>query len=142
MTDRVRAALLTPASELLFIRRTRPGTDPYHVFIGGGIEPEDTDDRAALTREIREEIAGHGVTVQRLLHTDRTTDGTGEERFYLATLTGWDFDARRPGEFTHTDRGTYELTAVPATPTALSGINLMPPAAAHALITALKDRPA
>ncbi|MFD8144045.1 hypothetical protein [Streptomyces sp. NPDC059708] len=41
-----------------------------------------------------------------------------------------------------TDRGTYELIAVPATPAALSGINLMPPAAAHALITALTARPA
>lgn len=140
MTDRVRAALLTPDAELLFIRRTRPDTDPYHVFIGGGIEPEDTDDHAALTREVREEIAGHGVTVHQLLHTCPTTDGTGEERFYLATITGWDFNARRPGEFTRSDRGTYELTTIPATPTTLNGINLMPPAAAHALITALTAR--
>jgi 8-oxo-dGTP pyrophosphatase MutT (NUDIX family) len=47
MTDRVRALLITPAGELLTIRRTRPGEDPYWVLPGGGIDAgEDPGDRA------------------------------------------------------------------------------------------------
>jgi ADP-ribose pyrophosphatase YjhB (NUDIX family) len=54
MTDRVRALLITPAGELLTIRRIRPGKDPYWVLPGGGIDAGE-DLETALALELHEE---------------------------------------------------------------------------------------
>ncbi|WP_324605090.1 NUDIX domain-containing protein [Streptomyces sp. NRRL S-87] len=136
MTDRVRGVLVTPEGRLLFIRRTRPGVDPYLVFVGGGVEDTDPGPRAALLREIHEEIAGHGVRIHGLLHTEPTREG-GRHDFYVCTVAGWDWDARSGAEFARTDRGTYELVEVPLVPEALDGVELLPPGAAGALRTAI-----
>jgi 8-oxo-dGTP pyrophosphatase MutT (NUDIX family) len=34
-------AILLDGPDLLLIKRTRPGEEPYWVTIGGGVEPED-----------------------------------------------------------------------------------------------------
>jgi ADP-ribose pyrophosphatase YjhB (NUDIX family) len=57
MTDRVRALLITPASDLLTIRRVRLGQDPYWVLPGSGVDAGE-DLETALVRELHEEIAG------------------------------------------------------------------------------------
>jgi ADP-ribose pyrophosphatase YjhB (NUDIX family) len=49
VTTRVRALLITQDGDLLTIRRTRPGQEPYWVLPGGGVE-DGEDLEAALAR--------------------------------------------------------------------------------------------
>jgi ADP-ribose pyrophosphatase YjhB (NUDIX family) len=65
MNDRVRAVLVTPDSQLLTIRRVRPGQEPYSVLPGGGVETGD-DLNTAVVRELREEFAAT-ADIHRLL---------------------------------------------------------------------------
>ncbi|MFI7006426.1 NUDIX domain-containing protein [Streptomyces sp. NPDC050145] len=134
--NRVRAILVTTDRALLLIKRTRPGRTPYWVFPGGGVEPDDPDDRDALRRELREEMAAD-VDIIRLFHT---AEEHGERQgFYLCHARRWDFSQRTGPEFDAPGRGGYELEEVPLTTEALAGLDLMPPAAAEALRRAVDD---
>jgi len=122
--QRVRAVLVTPTGSLLLMRRTRPGTDPYCVVVGGGVEPTDTSFEDALRREVREEVGGE-TEVLRLLHT---VESDGErQHFYLARIDAWNFADRTGPEFAQAGRGEYELQEIDPTAQALAEINLMPP---------------
>jgi ADP-ribose pyrophosphatase YjhB (NUDIX family) len=133
MTDRVRAALITPDGELLTIRRIRPGEEPYCVLPGGGVEPgEDLD--TALARELREEIAATADIHSLLLILQQDT---GRQYIYLARPRTWSASpADRSGpEFHDPTRGSYHLQAVQLTPQALTTANLKPDPLARFLIT-------
>ncbi|MCX4986628.1 NUDIX domain-containing protein [Streptomyces sp. NBC_00572] len=74
MKQRVRAILITPQDTTLVMKRVRPGSDPYWVIVGGGVEETDATREDALLREVREEIAGDAEII-RLLHETENTKG-------------------------------------------------------------------
>ena len=87
------------------IERVRDGRT-YYVFPGGGAEPGETPERAAV-REALEEL-GVEVRLEALLAVVRF--GEREQFFYAAGITGGEFGAGRGEEFTaerQAGRGTY-----------------------------------
>ncbi|MFI7087591.1 NUDIX domain-containing protein [Streptomyces anulatus] len=135
MKERVRAILITPAGTTLLMKRVRPGTDPYWVVVGGGVEESDTSHEDALLREIREEIAGEADVV-RSFHQLENPSGE-KEQFYLARIAKWNFADRTGPEFERNDRGEYILEEVPLTAEAIAELNLMPPEISPALQDAI-----
>ncbi|MFD8630688.1 NUDIX domain-containing protein [Streptomyces sp. NPDC059533] len=134
MIERVRAVLITADDTMLVIRRTKPGIPVYWVLPGGGVEASDESLKAALHREIHEEIAGKADIVG-LLHTMESD----EERqlFYLARIATWSFEDRTGPEFSAEGRGEYALEEVPLTVEGLDGIDLKPEEITHVLRDAI-----
>ena len=123
MIECVRAVLVTPAGQVLLIRRTWPGGTPYWVLPGGHVEAGDRSLRAALIREIREEV-GAEPQITGLLQV--LTDEHLREYFYLARIQSWSEADRTGPEFDDPDRGEYRLEEVPLIPAALDAISLQP----------------
>lgn len=123
MIECVRAVLITPDEQLLLIRRTWPGATPYWVLPGGHVEADDPSLRAALIREVREEV-GAEPQITGLLQVL-----AGEHRreyMYLARIHSWSEADRTGPEFDDPDRGEYRLEEVPLTVSALDAIRLEP----------------
>ncbi len=135
MTDRVRALLITPDSELLTIRRIRPGQEPYSVLPGGGVEVGENLE-TALARELREEIAATADIHSLLLILENRAD---RQYFYLARPRSWSADpADRDGpEFSDPSRGSYELQPIQLTAGAAAAVNLKPDLLTQFLISHL-----
>ena len=110
MIERVRAVLVTPAAQLLLIKRIRPGATPYWVLPGGHVEAYDPSLRAALIREVREEV-GTEPQITGLLQV--LADDHCREYFYLARIDSWSEADRTGPEFDDPDRGEYRLEEVP-----------------------------
>ncbi|MET8701815.1 NUDIX domain-containing protein [Kitasatospora sp. NPDC004723] len=123
MQHRVRAVLVTPNDTMLLIKRIRPGIAPYWVIVGGKVEPTDVSPEDALSREVREEVAGEARIVG-LLHSIETDDE--RQDFYLATIEKWDFENRSGPEFSQEGRGEYLLEEIPLTTEALNAVDLLP----------------
>jgi 8-oxo-dGTP pyrophosphatase MutT (NUDIX family) len=136
MTDRVRALLITPAGELLTIRRTRPGEDPYWVLPGGGIDAGE-DLEIALARELHEEIAAT-ADIHSLLHILEL--GGERQYFYLARARAWSASPgdRSGPEFADAARGEYHLQTIPLTPEALATIDLKPDPVSELVLSCLR----
>ena len=137
MTTRVRALLITGDGDLLTIRRTRPGQEPYSVLPGGGVE-DGEDLEAALARELHEELAAT-ADIHGLIHI---LDASGDRQYvYLAHVDSWSASpADRSGpEFTDPARGDYYPQPVPLTSEALAGIDLKPDGLAQFLLRHLRD---
>jgi len=137
MTDRVRTVLITPANQMLAIRRQRPNTAVYRVLPGGHVEPADTSLETALLREIREELAG-AATIHSLLRVLDEPSGC-RQYIYLARIDTWSFPDRTGSEFTDPGNGTYTLDAVPFTAEQLAVLNLKPDRIAQFLIEELRN---
>jgi ADP-ribose pyrophosphatase YjhB (NUDIX family) len=137
MTTRVRALLITQNGDLLTIRRTRPGQEPYWVLPGGGVEDGENLENA-LARELREELAAT-ADIQGLVYV--LDHGGYRQYFYLARAQSWSASAadRSGPEFTDPARGDYQPQPVPLTPEALAGIALKPDALAQFLLSHLRD---
>ncbi|RBM17302.1 NUDIX domain-containing protein [Streptomyces sp. PT12] len=134
MTDIIKRsarAILLDGEELVLIKRTRPGRDPYWVTVGGGVEDDDVSVEDALRREVFEELGG---TVGRaeLVHlvTDRLEGGLGVQHVFAARLESMDLTARTGTEFSKPERGSYAVVRIPFTAEAIRSIELMPPALA------------
>jgi ADP-ribose pyrophosphatase YjhB (NUDIX family) len=125
--ERVRAVLVTDDSQLLVIKRTRPGTPVYWVLPGGHVEPYDADLESALHRELREELAGE-AEISALIQVVDAEDGSGRQYIYLARIRAWRFEERTGPEFADHDpaRGSYEFEKVPLTGAVLAGTDLKP----------------
>lgn len=93
MGDRSRV-VIAQDGKLALIKRIRNGTT-YYVFPGGGIEPGETAEVAAM-REAHEEL-GVNVRLGRLVATDRFNDVT--VYFYAAEITGGEFGTGCGPEF-------------------------------------------
>lgn len=121
-------AILLDGDELVLIKRTKPGRDPYWVTVGGGVEADDKSIEAALHREVFEELGG---TLERaeLVHliTDSLDGGIGIQHIFAARLVSMDLTERTGTEFGKPERGAYEVVRVPFTPAAVGELNLMPP---------------
>jgi 8-oxo-dGTP pyrophosphatase MutT (NUDIX family) len=100
------------------------------VLPGGGVEPGDESQEAALHREIHEEIAGKADIVG-LLHT---VDSDNERQlFHLARIATWSFEDRTGPEFSAEGRGEYALEEIWLTVEGLDGIDLKPEEVARLL---------
>ena len=111
MSVRARVILIDQG-RLALIRRVR-GRRTYHVFPGGGVEPGETPEQAAV-REAAEEL-GVDVAIGPLVAKVRRESGS-VHHFYLATLLGGTFGTSTGPEWSDTParakRGTYEAVWV------------------------------
>jgi 8-oxo-dGTP pyrophosphatase MutT (NUDIX family) len=127
MTERVRAVATTHDGRLVTIKRIKPGTEPYWVLPGGGIEPGDATPEAALTRELAEELGATADIAAHIITIDRERCGAVDrEHFYLVRLHSYDLSQRYGPEFTDPSRGEYLLDLIPLTTTDLAAITLLP----------------
>lgn len=134
MTERVRALLVTPANELLTIRRDRPGISAYWVLPGGHLEPDDPDLESGLNREIFEELGGEAEIVSLAMILDSNDD---RQYIYVARIDSWSEHDRTGPEFSEPGRGTYTLEPIPLKPNAWAELNLKPEAVAELIRSAL-----
>lgn len=120
-------AILLDDDELVLIKRTRPGREPYWVTVGGGVEEEDKSIEAALHREVFEELGGKldGAELVHLI-TDDLENGIGVQHIFAARLASMDLSVRTGTEFSKPERGGYEIVRIPFTAEAVSGLDLMP----------------
>ncbi|MFE0739348.1 NUDIX domain-containing protein, partial [Streptomyces sp. NPDC058855] len=56
VVKRTARAVLLDGADLILIKRTKPGMDPYWLTPGGGVEPTDPTVVDALHREVYEEL--------------------------------------------------------------------------------------
>jgi 8-oxo-dGTP pyrophosphatase MutT (NUDIX family) len=146
MTERVRAVATTRDGELVTIKRIKPGSEPYWVLPGGGIDPGDATPEAALARELAEELGATADIGARIATIARQRPGAVDrEHFYLAHLHDYDLSQRHGPEFTDPGRGQYLLDLVPLTPAGLASITLLPTSIADLIAASVRagdtDRP-
>ncbi|MCP2097675.1 8-oxo-dGTP pyrophosphatase MutT, NUDIX family [Actinosynnema pretiosum] len=108
MRRSARALLFDGRGRVVLIRRTRPGREPYWVLPGGGVEPGDADHRAAVARELVEELgAVAAIGEQVFLASEAVAGGVLVAHVHLARLLGMDFDARTDDEPTDPSYGKF-----------------------------------
>lgn len=118
--------------ELILIKRTKPGLEPYWITPGGGVEPGvDRTVVDALHRELDEEL-GAKVTdvvpafVDTVRDAEETPGGVKVQHFFVCRLASMD-PARRHGPEVDEPCGEYEIVRVPFTPTGLTSVEVVPP---------------
>lgn len=108
MTDTVKRnarAILLDGDELVLIKRTNPGRDPYWASVGGRVEESDATIEAALHREVFEELGGKLERAELVhLFTDQLEDGIGVQHIFAARLGSMDLSARTGTEFAKPER--------------------------------------
>jgi 8-oxo-dGTP pyrophosphatase MutT (NUDIX family) len=104
-----RVFLFDDRDRMLLIRRDRPGRPPYLTTPGGGVEPGESPDEAAV-RETLEEL-GAKIILGPVAGVvwESSPSGSSVQRFYLARLLSIDPRAATGPEFRDPGRGTYEL---------------------------------
>jgi 8-oxo-dGTP pyrophosphatase MutT (NUDIX family) len=134
ITRRSARAILIDGSDLLLIKRTRPGQASYWVTIGGGVEPGDATLEDAVRREVLEEI---GAQIENLAQVfviqDSVEDGIAIQHIFLAELAPVELVDATGEELDDPRRGGYELVRVPFTAEGLAAIDLSPPVLADYL---------
>lgn len=128
VTRRSARAILLDGDDLLLIERTRPGSPPYKVTIGGGCELEDASLEDTLRREAGEEAgAVIDIVMQVLLLTDVQPGGAiSVQHFFLATLVEMDLSRRTGPELLRPERGGYQIVRVPFIGEHLGAVDLRP----------------
>lgn len=131
-----RAVLLDGPLErptLVLIKRTRGGLPPYWITPGGGVDAQDPSVRAALHRELDEEL-GARVThvVPAFLDTEPHTDEDGTagvkvQYFFACRLATMDL-TRRHGPEVDAPDGSYEVVRLPFTRDAVGSVDVVSPA--------------
>ncbi|GAB3765058.1 hypothetical protein GCM10028864_59520 [Microlunatus parietis] len=106
-----RVLLFGPAHELILIRRTRPGRAPYLTTPGGGVEPGETWDQAAV-RECREEVGAEVIIGPTAYIAYVSTPRRAIQRYALAKLITLDDDVRHGPEFENPARGRYQTVRI------------------------------
>ena len=135
VVKRTARAILLDGSELIVIKRVRPGSPPYWITPGGGVEPTDASVVAALHREVFEEL-GARVTdvvpafVDTVPHLPEPGEdvppGLKVQHFFVCRLISMD-PALRHGPEVVAPRGTYEIVRLPFTPEGLASVDVVPP---------------
>jgi 8-oxo-dGTP pyrophosphatase MutT (NUDIX family) len=120
-------AIVRDGDRLLFLRRVRPGADPYWTAVGGSVEPEDAGIEAALRREVMEEIgATVGPAVEVLTVAEPGDQVVVVQHFFLVDLVDMDLARRGGPELDDPDRGSYEPDWIALTADAIDAIDLKP----------------
>lgn len=123
----------TAAADMILIKRTKPGCDPYWITPGGGVEPDvDATVVAALHRELDEELGAEvtdavPVFVDTVDHSDgRTPHGVKIQHFFVCRLTSMDL-SRRHGPEVDEPCGEYEFVRIPFTREGIASVEVVPP---------------
>lgn len=123
-----RAILIDHDDQLVLIKRTKPGRQPYWTTPGGGIGGSEAA-QAALLRELAEEL---GAEVDRasqvFLFSSPSEAGVAVQYFFVARLTKLDPLARSGAEFHDAARGGYDIDRVDLRSDALECVDLKPEA--------------
>lgn len=120
-------ALLLDRDEILLLRRTRPGREPYWTTPGGRVEGDDADLEAALRRELWEELGGTVGPLRRVLtFTEQRPHADYAHAFYACRLESMDLARRCGPEFDDPTRGDYDVDRFPCTAGALTALPLWP----------------
>ena len=140
VVKRTARAILLDDDELILIKRTKPGLDPYWITPGGGVEPGDATVVEALHRELDEEL-GAKVTGVVPAFVDTVpydpaedpepavpggTPGVKVQHFFVCQLSDMDL-ARRHGPEVDEPRGEYEVVRVPFTRAGIASVGVVPP---------------
>lgn len=121
-------AILLDGDELILMKRTKPGLDPYWTTVGGGVEKSDAGIEAALHREVFEELGGTLARAELVyLVTDEVEGGVAVQHIFAARLASMDVSIRTGTEFSKPERGLYEIVRVPFTAQGVLGVHLVPP---------------
>lgn len=139
VVKRTARAVLLDGDDLVLIKRTKPGVDPYWVTPGGGVEPSDATVIDALHREVDEELGAKIVdvvpcfvdTVEHIGEDDGET-GVKVQHFFVCRLESMDTD-RRHGPEVEAPCGTYEVVHVPFTRVGIASVHLVPLSLRHYL---------
>ncbi|GAA2250089.1 MULTISPECIES: NUDIX hydrolase [Kitasatospora] len=124
-------------ASIVLIKRTRPGSNPYWITPGGGVEAGDRTVVDALHREIDEELGGKVVdvvpafvdTVSHAHHDDGTLahpHGVKIQHFFVCRLAAMD-PTRRHGPEVDDPHGEYEIVHLPFTREGVTSVNVVPP---------------
>ncbi|MFD6835369.1 NUDIX domain-containing protein [Streptomyces diastaticus] len=139
VVKRTARAVLLDGDQLVLIKRTKPGVDPYWVTPGGGVEPEDASVVAALHREVLEEL-GAKITdvvpcfVDTIEHigVDAETTGVKVQHFFVCRLGTMD-PSLRHGPEVEEPCGEYEIVRIPFTRLGIASVHLVPLSLRHYL---------
>ncbi|MEV2210644.1 NUDIX hydrolase [Streptomyces sp. NPDC050997] len=139
VVKRTARAVLLDGDDLILIKRTKPGTDPYWLTPGGGVEPEDPTVIDALHREVHEEL-GAKITdvvpcfVDTVEHIGEDGGATGVkvQHFFVCHLESMD-PALRHGPEVDEPIGEYEIVRVPFTRVGIASVHLVPLSLRHYL---------
>lgn len=109
----VRAILVDGDGQLVLIKRTKPGQDPYWTAPGGGVEDTDASVEAALHRELAEELGAEAADASQVFLFSSPSDaGVAVQHFFVARLTKLNDSVRRGTEFDDPSRGGYDLDRI------------------------------
>ncbi|GAB2770506.1 hypothetical protein GCM10027091_02300 [Streptomyces daliensis] len=122
-----------PPPDLILIKRTKPGREPYWITPGGGVEPDvDATVVEALHREVDEEL-GAKVTdvvpafVDTVHHSaHHAAHGVKVQHFFVCRLASMDL-SRRHGPEVEEPCGEYEIVRVPFTREGIASVEVVPP---------------
>jgi ADP-ribose pyrophosphatase YjhB (NUDIX family) len=122
-----RAILIDDRGRLVLIKRTKPGQPPYWVTPGGGIEDVDGSPKAALHRELAEELGAEATGASRVfLHSSPSDSGVAVQYFFVARLVAMDEAQRSGPEFADPCNGGYEVDRVDLLGGDLAQVDLKP----------------
>jgi ADP-ribose pyrophosphatase YjhB (NUDIX family) len=132
VVKRTARAILVDGGDLILIKRTKPGRDPYWITPGGGVEPEDASVVDALHREVDEELGAKVVdvvpafvdTVQHSTH--HAAHGVKVQHFFICRLDTMDL-SRRHGPEVEEPCGEYEVVRIPFSREGLASVEVVPP---------------
>ncbi|MDH6576452.1 NUDIX domain-containing protein [Kitasatospora sp. MAP5-34] len=122
---------------IVLIKRTRPGSHPYWITPGGGVERADRTVVDALHREMDEELGGKVQdvvpafvdTVAHSHHEDGTLahpHGVKVQHFFVCRLASMD-PSLRHGPEVDEPQGEYEIVRLPFTREGVTSVNVVPP---------------
>ncbi|WP_344565361.1 NUDIX hydrolase [Streptomyces axinellae] len=119
--------------ELIVIKRTKPGREPYWITPGGGVEPgTDRTVMEALHREVDEELGAKVADVvpafvDTVQDPEETPGGVKVQHFFVCRLVSMD-PTRRHGPEVEEPCGEYEIVRLPFTPEGVTSVEVVPPA--------------
>ncbi|MCX4448033.1 NUDIX domain-containing protein [Streptomyces sp. NPDC087866] len=138
VVKRTARAILLDGDDLILIKRTKPGVDPYWLTPGGGVEPEDATVVDALHREVDEEL-GAKITdvvpcfVDTVEHIEEGgVKGVKVQHFFVCRLDSMDLSLRHGPEIDE-PCGGYDVVRVPFSRVGIAAVHLVPLSLRHYL---------
>lgn len=138
VVKRTARAVLLDGDDLILIKRTKPGVDPYWLTPGGGVEPTDATVVDALHREVHEELGAKVMdvvpcfvdTVEHI--ADGGVTGVKVQHFFVCRLASMD-PSQRHGPEIEEPHGEYEIVRVPFSRVGIAAVHLVPLSLRHYL---------